>query len=96
MTGALAPQIREQTPDFVFERNASMNSAYALWWSNVSGEKACLVPFESLGFKKTGQLLFEALQSIPSDNEMRVLKVTDAWAAILELSTMYEWLPVEE
>ena len=96
MTGSLAPRIREQIPSLVFDKNAAMNAAFALWWASSAEEPSCVVPFESLGFKEAGQQLLDAYAAIPAEDEMRVVKATDAWAGILEMAELYEWRAPKE
>lgn len=90
-TASLAPRIRERTPKDIFDKNASMNAAFVLYWSEHSRDRTAVIPFESLGFTTKGQELLDAFKTVPESMSDRYQRCVDAWARILEIQTWYEW-----
>ncbi len=91
LTSVLNPRIRKQTPSEIFEKNAAMNTAFALHWCKYSNETTSLTPFKVLGFLHKGQELFDAYETINKDSPDRYVATIDAWAKILKMSTWYKW-----
>ncbi|MEI6785081.1 MAG: hypothetical protein WCQ21_29640 [Verrucomicrobiota bacterium] len=48
-----APKIRSFAPDFIWRNNVSMNSAYALNWSQLTDSTLPMLPYQSAGFSDT-------------------------------------------
>jgi hypothetical protein len=90
-SACLAPKVREASPKAVFERSVIMGSAYAAWWSRMTGSNIALLPYRAMGFLSKGQELLDAMNSIPADDGRRWPKVVDAWAARLDMAGFYRW-----
>jgi hypothetical protein len=89
---AFTPQIQKITPKEIFDRNASMNAAYAIKWSRLSGDTMALLPYQSLGYIKLGEKLIEEYESLSTKkNPDRYVETVDAWAKELRMETWYEW-----
>ena len=90
-SACLTKEIREQTPEFIFARNATMNAAYAAWWSALAEDTQALLPYEFFGFKDKGmQLYSKAMGGFP-DNPNRYCEVVDSWADALDMRSWYKW-----
>ncbi len=96
MTGVLAPNVRDSAPKIIYEKSVMMGAAFALWWEKSSGDTVSAIPFRVLGYADNGQKLMDAYLAVPPDDSMRAIKITDAWASILGMATIYEWLPSKE
>lgn len=91
LSATLAPNVRKTTPQEVYDPSVTMNAAYTLNWAKLSGETTGLLPYEVLGFEKSGRELLDALKSIPSDAPDVYCRTVDAWAAKLGYSGWYNW-----
>jgi hypothetical protein len=91
-SGCLAPPIKMMTPKDIFERNASMNAAFALWWAKLFGEKQAILPYKAMGFTAKGELLLEKFNELKASEEPRYCKLVDGWASILGVSDWYKWV----
>lgn len=90
---SLSTEIRKMTPASIFDRNASMNAAYTVWWSRLSGEQQALLPYKALGFLEKGEALFAAYTQAKAGDEPQYCRVVDAWAGVLGMSQWYQWNP---
>jgi hypothetical protein len=90
-SACLTKEIRQQTPEFVFERNATMNAAYAAWWAALSEDTQVLLPYEFFGFKEKGMKLYGKALSCFQDNPNRYCEVVDSWADVLDMRSWYGW-----
>jgi hypothetical protein len=90
-TASLSPQIRETSPPEVFEKNATMNAAFAINWARLTGSDVAVLPFKTLGFYEKGQDLFRIYETIPDNDPDRYVKNVDGWAQMLQLVSLYEW-----
>ena len=90
MLAALAPRVRSQTPAAIFRRNAAMNAAYGLWWADRAGDRAHLVPFETLGFADAGRDLLDALRAERAECS-RYVRTVDRWGDLLDMAGWYQW-----
>jgi hypothetical protein len=89
---SFSKRIQKATPKPIFDRNASMNAAYAIRWSQISGSKSVLLPYRSLGYINKGNRLHEIYKAVmnKSDPE-RYTEVVDGWAKVLQMEDWYEW-----
>ena len=68
-----------------------MNAALALGWSEISGDRIALLPYESTGNLEFAKQLFAKLQEIPDLVSSAYTGVVDTWAGILSLQGLYRW-----
>lgn len=68
-----------------------MNAALALGWSEISGDRIALLPYESTGHLESGQKLFAALQAASPLDSAAYTGVVDTWACLLSLEALYRW-----
>jgi hypothetical protein len=89
---SFSKKIQRATPKSIFDKNASMNAAYAIRWSQISGSKGVLLPYRSLGYINSGNKLHEIYKAVmdKSDPE-RYTEVVDGWARILQMEDWYAW-----
>ncbi len=90
-SACLTKDIRMQTPEFIFTRNATMNAAYAAWWSALAEDTQVLLPYEFFGFKDKGMELYGKATGGFPDNPNRYCEVVDSWAVELEMRDWYKW-----
>jgi hypothetical protein len=92
LSSILAPTFRSSLPEDVFRTNVGMNAAMALGWSRLTGQRAPLIPYESVGALDVGTKLLEFAEEL---NEHRTAKhhiaTVNAWAVVLSLRSLYEW-----
>lgn len=83
--------VKESAPSEVFEKNVAMNAALALGWSEISGERIALLPYESTGHLASGQKLSALLQDAPVVDSATYTAAVDSWATRLLLDDLYHW-----
>ncbi len=88
---SFAPRIRSFAPEQIWKQNVSMNSAYALNWSELSGTKLPLLPYQSTGFGEVAAQLMADVNAHPEATSEQYTRTVDAWAARLGLRTLYQW-----
>jgi hypothetical protein len=91
LSATLAPKVRKMVPEEVYTPTVTMNAAYTLGWTNVSGDATGLLPYEALGFARIGLDLLNDLKNIPADAADVYQRSVDAWAARLNLKEFYHW-----
>jgi hypothetical protein len=84
-------KVKDSAPSEVFQKNVAMNAALALGWSDISGERIALLPYESTGHLEAGKKLFALLQAAPILDSTAYTAVVDAWARALSLEGLYHW-----
>jgi hypothetical protein len=92
LSSIIAPTFKCSLPDDVFRANVGMNAAMAMGWSRLTGQKAPLIPYESVGALEVGGQLLKLAEGL---NERRTAEshkaIVDAWAVVLSLRSLYEW-----
>ena len=89
---SFSKKIQKATPKSIFDRNASMNAAYAIRWSQISGSKSVLLPYRSLGYINKGNKLHEIYKGVMDKNDPeRYTEVVDGWAKVLQMEDWYVW-----
>ena len=83
--------VKDSAPVEVFQKNVTMNAALALGWSDISGDRIALLPYESTGYLESGKKLFTALQAVSHLDSSAYTGVVDTWARILSLEGLYRW-----
>jgi hypothetical protein len=86
-----APKVRSFAPDFIWRNNVSMNSAYALSWSQLTDSSLPMLPYQSAGFSETAAKLLAELSSREARTSPLYIEAVDAWAEHLGLRTAYIW-----
>ena len=84
-------KVKDSAPVEVFQKNVAMNAALALGWSEISGDRIALLPYESTGHLESGKKLFAALQGVSLLDSSAYTGVVDAWARTLSLEGLYRW-----
>lgn len=91
-SASFTPQVKAITPKEIFERNATMNAAYAINWSKVSGNTMALLPYQALGYISPGEKLLQKYEALSTKKDPdRYIETVDAWAEELKMATWYEW-----
>jgi hypothetical protein len=92
LSSIIAPTFKSSLPEDVFRANVGMNAAMAIGWSRLTGQRAPLIPYESVGALEVGGQLLKFAEDI---NEHRTAEshkaIVDAWAVVLSLRSLYEW-----
>jgi hypothetical protein len=92
LTSILAPNFRASLPEDVFKASVAMNGAMALNWSRLTGQKALLVPYESLGALERASHLLDLVQDLADQRSSPShIKAVDQWAETLSLRLLYGW-----
>ncbi len=87
----LDPKITQVVPEDIFLKNAAMNAAFAVKWSQISGNQHILVPFMALDVLEKGKELLKIFDDIPDTDVQKYSKAIDGWACMLELTSYYKW-----
>ena len=90
----LSPEVRSFAPKPIYNANASMNAAYAIFFDRVFGKAGYAVPYRSAGFEKGGRRLLDLLESVPDEPE-HDRDLVDAWADEMDLSGWYTWKRID-
>ncbi len=88
---SLEPAIRRITPDTVFQPNAAMNAAFAVYWSRISGTGHILLPFVAADALHKGKELLTIFDDISATGAQKYVRTVDAWALKLNLNSVYQW-----
>ena len=91
MSKVLGKSVKDFSPPEIFERNATMNAAFALFWSRLTGDSVCVLPYKALGFAPKGERLLKAYDEAGKDSPSRHRDIVDAWANELKMANWYEW-----
>ena len=91
LSQVFSAKVKESAPSEVFEKNVAMNAALALGWSEISGERIALMPYESTGHLEAGKKLIALLQDAPVVDSITYTAAVDAWARALSLDALYRW-----
>lgn len=86
-----APEIRSIAPDQTWKNSVSMNSAYALNWSGITGSTLPMLPYQSAGFAEIAGTLLTEINMRPDKTSETYTQIVDAWAGRLGLNTLYKW-----
>jgi len=89
---SLDPDIRKIMPPDIFKKNATMNAAYALWWSRLSNDSSVIVPYKVADYMGQGEELFTIIENNKNLNINRYQYTVDAWAEKLQFTDCYEWI----
>jgi len=88
---SLEPSIRQVTPDAIFKPNASMNAAFALYWSRITGNEHVLLPFVAADIMQNGKALLDLFDGTSKTGAKKYKRTVDAWALKMGLTSLYEW-----
>ena len=91
LSGVFAPKIRSIAPEQIWRNNVSMNSAYALNWSELSGSSLAMLPYESAGFAEIAAKLLGEVHAKSAKTTEAYTQLVDAWAEQIGLRTLYKW-----
>jgi hypothetical protein len=84
----LAPQVRKNIPDEIFEPSASMNAAMAGYWARAFDDESLILGYKATGYLSTGSTLLGHFDAIPSqpDNDRQLVQT---WIETLGLQDWY-------
>jgi hypothetical protein len=91
-TQALAVGSRGLFPAKIYKANASMNAAFAAFWSKEWNDPALTAPYKVAGFLDSGLRLLKILDRIPDEPAFDV-ELVDAWAQELGIKGWYRTIP---
>lgn len=86
-----APKIRSIASEQIWRSNVSMNSAFALNWSELSGSSLAMLPYESAGFAESAAKLLGEVNAKSAKTTEAYTQLVDAWAEQTGLRTLYKW-----
>ena len=90
--GTLRPDVRKVAPEKIVKPSLTMNAAYALFWSLQWHDPLLEMPYRAANLYMAGSRLLEIYNSAPSD-PLRDKSLVDAWARVLDLTSIYTWVP---
>jgi hypothetical protein len=91
LSDVLAPKIRSIAPDQIWRNNVSMNAAFALNWSGLSGSPLAMLPYESAGFGQIAAKLLGIVKANSAKTTDAYTQMVDTWAEQVGLRTLYTW-----
>ena len=91
LSDILAPKIRSIAPDQIWRNNVSMNAAFALNWSELSGSSLAMLPYESAGFAQIAAKLLGEVNTKSAKTTDAYTQLVDSWAEQVGLRTLYKW-----
>ena len=86
---ALSPKVKTLAPKQIIDANASMSTAFAMFWTGLWDEPTIAMPFISAGYNQVGMDLLALNASIPSDPN-HDKELVDAWAKRVGLDCWFE------
>jgi hypothetical protein len=90
----LRPEVRRSAPAKVYDANAALNAASALFWSRLLADDEIVIPYKMAGLLDRGRRLldiFDEAGANPADD----CGLVDAWASELGLKGWYGWVPFD-
>jgi hypothetical protein len=81
---ALSPSVKSVAPDKIVRPNASMNAAFAKFFSDLWDDPTVFSPYIAAGYSKVTQELLEIQQRIANDPD-HDRELIEAWAKHLGL-----------
>lgn len=91
LSQVFTPKVKDSGPAEVFQKNVAMNAALALGWSEISGDRIALLPYESTGHLESGKNLYAVLKTASPLDSATYTGVVDSWARSLSLEGLYQW-----
>jgi hypothetical protein len=91
LSDILAPKIRSIAPDPIWRNNVSMNAAFALNWSGLSGSSLAMLPYDSAGFAEIAAKLLDIVNANSAKTTDAYTQLVDTWAEQVGLRTLYAW-----
>ena len=91
LTEILAPKIKQQVPAELFDKNVAMNAAIAKAWGVLSDSRLPTIPYEAIGYLEKGENLLAVLDALPENTSENHVKVVNAWADQLGMSSLFSW-----
>ncbi len=88
---SLRPDIKQLTPEDIFEKNATMNAAFALNYSRISRSQHALMPFMAEGILDKGKELLKIYDDQLGTYSEKYINTVDEWAQRLKMATLYSW-----
>lgn len=88
----LAPEIRERFPKKLVDCNASMNAAFAAFWSKILSDNRFVVPYRILGYDSISGELLDTIDKIPEHPD-RDRELIALWGDRLGLTDCFHFDP---
>lgn len=92
MSGVLDPKVRSAIPKEIYDRSVAMNAAFALNWSQLTGNPQAVLPYKVLGYVERGERLLKHLDRIHRESLDLYSRAVDSWASDLDMRDWYSWL----
>ena len=89
-TSALGPDVRKMTPAKILTASATMNAAFAAFWSRQWADSALVAPYRLSGHLAEGEELLKILDTTP-DTPAQDRDLIDGWGRRLGLDGWYEF-----
>jgi hypothetical protein len=86
-----SPDIRQQAPPEVFDRNVAMNAALAKACGDLVGSRLPLIPYVATGYLERGEQLLAAVDALPEPTSENHVKAVDSWAGQLGMGSLFHW-----
>jgi hypothetical protein len=89
---ALSPQVLNTFPAGISDRSAAMSIAQAQFWSDLTGEREFIQPYQQRQQYSMAQALIAAVHDVASapENDYRLV---ETWAEKLDMIGWYQWIP---
>ncbi len=88
---SLSPEIRSQYPRKLIDTNSTMNAAYAKYWSGRLDDPQILLPYESLGYTKDANALYDVFLDTGDDPSFdRTLDDQTCRRSILPFAALFQ------
>jgi len=89
---SLAPSVRGKFPKKLVAANASMNAAFAAYWSRIFGDPRYSIPYRALGYDLVAGELLSVAERI-SDAPEQDRDLIQGWGDLLNLSGSFHFQP---
>lgn len=86
---ALSPRAKDLAPEEIIKPNASMNAAFAKFFSGLWNAPMIFAPYVAAGYSEVANKLVEFQEQIPNDSN-HDRELVDAWAKHLGLDRWYK------
>lgn len=85
-------QVRERTPQKVYDVTQAINAAYAFFWAERLERPGIANPYILAGFESQGKELLKIFAEI-SEDPINDYELIDRWADYLQIRDWYKWIP---
>lgn len=79
-------------PTDIFDKNAIMNAAFALWWDRLTEKTQSILPYKTMGYYSDAAKLVDLFDKARQLKKGRYQQLVNLWGEQLSMTDCYEWI----